>query len=351
MISKLTAASCAALLGATLLACGAPPGEGADTPGSVTFVGWGGQGQEAMTTMFFEPFSEETGIGITQDTGSSPTKLAQMVDAGQVIWDVMDYGAEIGLTDNPDLEEIDCAVVACADFDEGLFPAYPQGVPLYVLGIVLTYNTDLVTEAPQTRADALFDTTTYPGKRAFNGIGGTYTSLLTTALIADGVDQDELYPLDIERALRKIETIRDDIIVYQESSQCVNLVASGEAVFGDCYNGRAKLARDEGLPIDYIWSQQALVADYVMVPRGTPNRENAMQLVAYLTDRENSGRFSELMAYAGGNPHATVDEEFRENSPIENAGDGVHRPVPPGLDWWPDNRETVIDRMAEWFNE
>ncbi len=352
-LKRMIATSAGLALVTALAACGGDgggDGSGGDA-GSVTFAGWGGTGQEALTAAYFEPFTEETGIEVRQDTPSSTSKLEQMVQSGNVIWDIMDYGPEVGLRDNPNLEQIDCDIVSCEDFEDAPFPVLPQGVPMYIISFVLTYNTDLVTEAPETRADALFDTEKYPGKRAINGISGTYGTLIEPALLADGVKQEDLYPLDVERALKKIETIRDDIIVYKESSECVNLVASGEAIFGDCYNGRAKLAKDEGQPIDFIWSQQTLAADYAMVPKGAPNKENAMKLIAYMTNKENSAKVSERFAYAGGNPLSEAPAGFEDNSPLAHIGEGEHRAIYGGMDWWAENRADVIERMAEWFNE
>ncbi|MGW6456781.1 extracellular solute-binding protein [Streptomyces sp. NPDC055078] len=336
---------------AVLAACGGDGGSGGGGKRTVTFAGWGGTGQEALTAAYFKPFTESTGIEVAQDKPSSTSKLEQMVKADNVIWDVMDYGSEVGLTDNPNLEKIDCAVVSCDDFKNAPFPVLPQGVPMYIISFVLTYNTDLVKTPPQTRAEALFDTKTYPGKRAINGISGTYGTLIEPALLADGVKQEDLYPLDIERALKKIETIRDDIIVYKESSECVNLVASGEAIFGDCYNGRAKLAKDEGQPVDFIWSQQTLAADYAMIPKGAPNKDNAMKLIAYMTNKENSARVSERFAYAGANPLATIPKGFEANSPLAHIGKGEHRAIYGGQEWWAAHRAEVIERMAEWFND
>ncbi|MGW4033121.1 ABC transporter substrate-binding protein [Streptomyces sp. NPDC004838] len=353
-LKRMMAASASLALVAVLAACGGDGGSSSSSgggKGSVTFVGWGGTGQKALTEAWLEPFTKETGIEVVQDTPSLNSKLEQMVKSKNVIWDVMDYGAEIGLVNNPNLEKIDCSIVPCDDFKNAPFKALPQGVPMYIISFVLTYNTNKVKEAPRTRAEAMFDTKKYPGKRAINGISGTYMTLLEPALLADGVAQEDLYPLDIERALKKIETIKDDIIVYKESSECVNLVSSGEAIFGDCYNGRAKKAKDEGLPVDFIWSQQTLAADWAMIPKGAPNKENAMKLIAYMTDKKNSGRISERFAYAGANPLTKAPAGFESNSPLANMGKGEHRPIFGGLDWWPDNRSKVIERMAEWFNK
>jgi putative spermidine/putrescine transport system substrate-binding protein len=332
-----------------LAACGGAPSQAGQGSGSVTFAGWGGAGQKALSAAYFEPFEKATGVKVVQDTPASISKMQQMVAAKSVVWDILDYGPDVGLTNNPDLEMIDCTIVPCADFADAPFKAFPQGIPMYISSFVLTYNTKQVTQPPRTRAEAWFDIAKYPGKRAVNGISGLFSTLIEPALIADGVKQENLYPIDLDRALRKLEEIKDHLIVYKESSECVNLVSSGEAVFGDCYNTRAQLAKDEGLPVDYIWSQQTLFAGYAMVPKGSPNKTNAMKLIAFMADRTHSSDLANHLSYGWGNPLSPAPAGSRRVTPVENMGTGGDAPGFFGNQWWIDNRATVIERMAEWF--
>ena len=39
------------------------------------------------------------------------------------------------------------------------------------------------------------------------------------ALMADGVKPDELYPLDLARATKKLETIKDDIVFWTSGAE------------------------------------------------------------------------------------------------------------------------------------
>jgi putative spermidine/putrescine transport system substrate-binding protein len=125
-----------------LTACSSPGGEGGGG-GSVTFAGYGGVSEEAFTEAWFTPFTHETGIEVIPDSPADYAKIQQMVESGQVIWDVAQVGEDIGVKTNSELlTEIDCDIVDCATFD-GLFPVEKYGMPALVFSVVLAYNTDM----------------------------------------------------------------------------------------------------------------------------------------------------------------------------------------------------------------
>lgn len=331
---------------------GAEGGGGGDA-GTVTFVAWGGSGQEAATEGWLEPFQEETGIKVVQDSPNDYAKLQQMVESGNVIWDVAQSGSDIGVVDDPNgiLTEIDCAVVPC-DQLTGLFGPEKYGVPALVFSVVLGYNTEAFDEAPTSWAD-FFDTEGFPGKRAIyaKDASGGLQGLLDLALIQDGVAIDDLYPLDVDRALDKLATIKDDLIFYNDFAECTNLLATGEAVMANCYNGRIDLAKKEGQPVDLVWSNQVQYADYMVVPKGAPNEENAMKLIAYMTDKETSGQLGNFIAYGSPNPEVEADPEVADTLPTSNELDGNDAPIRIDDAWWTENLEEVNQKWAAWKAE
>ncbi|MBP5801303.1 ABC transporter substrate-binding protein [Microbacterium maritypicum] len=333
----------------TLTACaGGGSGEG----GTVTYTSYGGVAEEAITKAWLEPFAEETGIEVVTDSPTEYSRVQQMVETGQVIWDVVQAGEDIGVRSNSDLlTEIDCTVVDCKSFEDGLFPVEKYGMPVLVFSVVMTYNTDVFKgNEPTTWAD-FFDVEKFPGKRAIYGkaVTGGLNGILEIALIQDGVPIDDLYPLDVERALAKLDTIKDDLIIYNDFSECTTLVATGEAVMGNCYNGRVNIAAEEGQPVGLSWSNQVQFADYLVIPKGAPNTENAMKLLAYIGANENNGRLGEFIAYGPPNPNAAVDPSAADRLPTANDMEGDDRPIK--IDqggWWAENSETLGARWADW---
>ena len=96
-------------------------------------------------------------------------------------------------------------------------------------------------ECPKTWAD-LFDAEKFPGKRTF--YKWSAPGVIEAALLADGVAPDKLYPLDLDRAFKKLDTIKDDIIWWIGGAQSQQLLASAEAPFGQLLERPPDRARE-----------------------------------------------------------------------------------------------------------
>ena len=87
---------------------------------------------------------------------------------------------------------------------------------------------------------AIFDTETFPGMRALEK---RPKKNLEWALLCDGVAKEDLYDVlsttrGVERALAKLDTIKDDVIWWSAGAETPQLLADGEVVMGSTYNGR-----------------------------------------------------------------------------------------------------------------
>jgi len=335
-----------------LLATACGGGGGSDGEKSVTFFGWGGTGQEAVSAAWFTPFTKKTGIKVIEDNPVSFQKLEQAVKADNVPWSVVDMDSSVNLTDNPSLQDIDCSVVACDEFKGGLFPLYKQAVPAYSFSVVIAYNSQKYTEAdaPSGWRD-FFDSKRFPGKRLMRPINEGWAGQLEAALLTDGVDRDKLYPLDVDRALKVFDKVKDDLVVMADDAQCVTNVASGEAVMGSCYNGRTQKAAVEGQPVKIAWGMQNLQVEYFMVPKGAPNSANAQKLIAYSVSKEHNGALSSVIGYDPANPLAKVaeDSKWRDGLGSLHKLKGDEAPIVYDSEWWQKNRAQVIEKLAKWI--
>jgi putative spermidine/putrescine transport system substrate-binding protein len=161
-----------------------------------------------------------------------------MVGAGNVSWDLADVENDFGLEATAGLlEPIDCDVVPCGDLQPDLLRTTGYRVPVMQLALAVAYRSDAGGgAAPASWAD-FFYTASFPGTRTVRR-SGTGSGIIEGALIADGVEPADLYPLDVGRALAKLETIIDDIVWWMDGQACAQMLADGEAVMGLCYNGR-----------------------------------------------------------------------------------------------------------------
>lgn len=143
---------------------------------------------------------------MVQDGPTDYGKLKAMVESGNVQWDVVDVEADFALRAAAEglLEPLDFKVIQRDKIDPRFVSDY--GVGSFFFSFVLGYNEGKLGAAKPQDWTALFDTKTYPGKRAL--YKWPSPGVLELALLADGVAADKLYPLDLDRAFKKLDTIR-----------------------------------------------------------------------------------------------------------------------------------------------
>ena len=300
-------------------ACNPPRQEGV----TLAFTSFGGVYQEAQRKAWLEPYTELTGVQFVEDENSSNATIKAQVESGQVTWDVVDVGNDFGLEANADLlEPLDYSLIPRDEMNQDLGVS-DWRVPYITYGVVLAYNTDETAGAvPEGWAD-FFDTAKIPGKRgAWDYSEG---GMFEFALMADGVAPDELYPLDLERATAKLDTIKDDLVFWTSGAESQELIGSGEVAMSMMWNGRAWSAKNiDQKPVDIQWNQQIVTADYLVVPKGTPNKEAAMRFIAYTACAENNGKPSEFIPSGPTNVNSTPNEAMVNDLSVTNADNAAY---------------------------
>ena len=187
---------------------------------------YGGVWESSWRKAFFEPFTAQTGIAIKTVPGVSFAKLKAQVQTRNFEWDVInlgdvEYGQAVleGL-----LEKVDKAAAKTDQLPPHMVRDY--GITSYSLGTNLVYRKDKFPNGgPQSWAD-FWDAKRFPGPRCM--YDRSYTCL-AFALLADGVPVDKLYPMDLDRAFRKLSELKPHIKVWwREGSQSQQLIRDGE---------------------------------------------------------------------------------------------------------------------------
>ena len=298
----------------TSAACNPPRQEGV----TLTFVSFGGVYQEAQRKAWLEPYTELTGVQFTEDENSSNATIKAQVEAGQVTWDVVDVGNDFGLEAHKDLlEPLDFSLIPRDELNEALGIS-DYRIPDITYGVVLAYNTDATAgKVPEGWAD-YFDTTKIPGKRgAWDYSEG---GMFEFALMADGVAPADLYPLDLPRATAKLDTIKDDIVFWGSGAESQELIGSGEVAMTMIWNGRGWSAKNsDNKPVEIQWNQQIVTADYLVVPKGSPNKDAAMKFIAYTACAEVNAGPSEFIPYGPTNTKSTANPAMVNDLSVSNA--------------------------------
>ena len=309
------AASASAGASSASAACNPPRQEGV----TLSFVSFGGAYQEAQRKAWLEPYTELTGVKFTEDENSLNATIKAQVESGQVTWDVVDVGNDFGLEANASLlEELDYSLIPEAEVNKDLGPSKWR-VPDITYGVVLGYNTEVLGagKVPAGWAD-YFDTAKFPGKRGVwdYSEGGIFE----IALMADGVKPADLYPLDLPRATKKLDTIKDDLVLWKTGAESQELIGSGEVAMTLIWNGRGWSAKNtDGKPVEIQWNQQIVTADYLVVPKGSPNKDAAMKFIAYTICAENNAKPSQYIPYGPTNVNAKPAADKLADLSVSNA--------------------------------
>ena len=310
---------------------------------NMVFSSWGGTTQDAQKAAWASPFTEKTGITVVQDGPTDYGKLKAMVEAGEVTWDVVDvegdYAAQAGK--NGQLEKLDFSVIDKSKLDPRFVTDYSVGSFYY--SFVIGCNADAVSACPKTWAD-LFDTTKFPGKRTF--YKWSAPGVIEAALLADGVAADKLYPLDLDRAFKKLDTIKSDIVWWSGGAQSQQLLASAEAPFGSVWNGRMTALAASGIKTETSWEQNITAADSLVVPKGSPNAEAAMKFIAMATSAEPQAALAKATGYAPINVDSAklMDPETAKTLPDQQTASQVNA----DMNYWADNRDAIGEKWYAW---
>lgn len=310
---------------------------------SIVFTSWGGTTQDAQTKAWAEPFAAETGINVLQDGPTDYGKIKAMVESGNVSWDVVDvegdYAAQAGKAGL--LEPLDFTVIDKSRLDPRFVTDYSVGSFYY--SFVIGCNADAVGECPKTWAD-LFDTEKFPGKRTF--YKWSAPGVIEAALLADGVAPADLYPLDLDRAFKKLDTIKGDIIWWSSGAQSQQMLASAETPFGSFWNGRLIALADSGITVETSWDQNITAADSLVVPKGAKNKAEAMKFIALATSAKPQAEMAAATGYAPINldAPAEMDPELRATLPDQQAATQVNA----DMNYWAEHRDEIGERWYAW---
>lgn len=312
----------------------------------------GGAFLETQEKAIFEPFGRMTGVKViveTRETDLYETLKAEAA-SGLTKQDVVyTVGTPIfcAIRDGL-LEPIDYTVVN----KNNLLPwaAHSHAVASVVYSLILSYNTATFPDAAKCPASwrDFFDVERFPGPRALReGPVGN----LEIALLADGVDPEKLYPLDVERAFRKLEEIKPHVKVWwKEGDEPPALLTDGEVVISSAYNGRIWAARQKGSPLAVEWNQGLLDSGWWAVPKGLPEerKKRAMEFIAFASRAEPQANQAKIITYGPTNIYAMtkVPDDMRMDLPTEETN--LKKQIRIDNEWWLKNDAAVLKRWNEW---
>jgi putative spermidine/putrescine transport system substrate-binding protein len=341
----------ALLAGAALIStAGAPQADAAD---DLTIVSWGGAYQESQRKAFFEPFIAEGNKITEEEYNGEIAKIRAMVESKSVTWDVLDVDTQTALAACAEgiLETIDWGKLG---LDRSKFIGAEQqdcAVPNIVYSTIIAWDTSKTPNGPTSIAD-VFDLQKFPGKRALQK--NPFINL-EWALIADGVPQAEVYkllntPEGVDRAFKKLDTIKKEVVWWEAGAQPPQLLADGQVVMTSAWNGRIQNAVvNDKKPFKILWDQQGFDWDWWAIPKGGPNVEGAYRFIAFASDADRMAEQTKYIAYGPANKDAIpkVSPEVLPHLPTAEAN--MTTALIPDNQFWADNGDQLRERFNSWL--
>lgn len=316
----------------------------------IVYATWGGSWEQAMRKAWFDPFTKKTGIEVVAAPGNTYGKLRAMVEAGKVEWDVVEVLPDfqyIGAKDNL-IEKMDFKIIDKSQLVKGDDFVTEWSVPQVLWTRTMFYSTKQFSadKHPMTWAE-VWDLKRFPGKRTFSSANPN-SGFMEAALLADGVPADKLFPLDVDRALKSLSRIRDQIVWYGTNAQAEQFMTDGQAVTGCVPDGRALSAIGRGAPVAIEYNQSFLTWSTMVVPRGAPNRDGAMKFLAFALTPEAQAAIAEDYTYGPVTPRA-FDLIPPERARMLSGGPQQQgKYILANEKWWGENLKTATEKFNAW---
>jgi len=321
--------------------------EGSLAGKTLTFVSYGGIFQDGQLKAL-EDFVQKSGVTLLSDGPTEIAKLQAQVEAGNVMWDVVDTGDYLPFVHCGTLfQKLDFSKLDISKIPEG--QVGDCSVPAMNYGILFLYNKEKYKDNPPQGWADFFDTEKFPGSRGIPGYAEPEGYMIELALLNDGVAKDQMFPADIDRALNKWRGMRDDLILWTTGAESQQMMESGEADMIMVWSGRGKAALENGADYAPVWQDWVVVKDQLTIPVGVKETDAAHALINAYLGKHAQEVMAEETSYSPINLDAQpkVDEltaAFMTNTPEKQA-----MAYNQDITYWVEHYDELTEKWAEFI--
>jgi putative spermidine/putrescine transport system substrate-binding protein len=167
--------------------------------------------------------------------------------------------------------------------------------------------------------------------------------------MADGVTPDKLYPLDIDRAFRKMDQIKPNINVWWTTgAQSAQVLIDKECVLGTAWHGRFFTAIKDGAPIAIDFNQGIIHRTPFGIPRGAKDAYWGQRFLALLTEPQLQAKYANLMSYPGLHQDAIKYTDPAMLPFLPTSENNLGKQAWSNAAWWNDNADKLEERWNRW---
>ena len=312
----------------------------------------GGIYSKAYGAVYYRPFTQKTGIEVVgvQAAAEPVAQIRSMVETKNYTWDMakisqpaillLTSGGKVmlekhGLENDPLVKTIPAQFMS------------PYGVGTNVYSTVLAYREEAFKgrAAPKSWAD-FWNVKDFPGRRALRKHP---FDTLEEALMASGVPNAQVYPLDLDRAFKALDQIKPKVDVWWNSgAQVEQMLKSGEVDLIATWVSRAQSANADGAKIGIIWDQDIWGVGSWSILAGTPNAEACREFIKFASDPQRMASLVQYFAAGVTQPDAFkyIKPELAKDCPTHP--DNIKTGLQIDAKYWLENQAAVIERFNGW---
>jgi putative spermidine/putrescine transport system substrate-binding protein len=177
------------------------------------------------------------------------------------------------------------------------------------------------------------------------------------ALLADGVAPGDVYktldtPEGLDRAFTKLAALKP--IWAHDSKDALEWVKNGQAVMATALNG--DLQADKDFTPGVIWDHQLYELDVFGIPAGNPNKQRALDYIAYATGSAPLAAMADWVAFgpARHSALALVKNNPETGTPVRpllpTAPENFVQAFAVDDGWWLTHGEAIASRWREFVS-
>jgi mannopine transport system substrate-binding protein len=322
----------------------------------VVIVTTGGSFEQNLRQFMYEPFTRETGIRVVPVSASGADQIARvqaMIGSGRVTWDIY-FSGEIQAASERHRALTEDLTEFCARFADraDLLPGACNAS-----GVLSAYGTTLIAWNAERFPDGgpagwadFWNIARFPGPRAFPNFNDPWR-VMAAALMADGVPPERIFPIDVERALRKLQEIRPHVgLWWRTGDQSTQGFRNAEYVVGLIWQTRASVLRGEGRRIAWTQNQGFLIGDRMSLIRGAPNRDSALRFLEYyLSATDGQAQRCERETCTPPSRAAIARMSAGARAMIPTSDAALRQLVLPDAAWINANAAMLLERWNRWI--
>jgi putative spermidine/putrescine transport system substrate-binding protein len=311
----------------------------------------GGSFDEIKREHVYEPFRKATGIEIVP-VAATVAKVLAMHRAGQMEVDLIDTGDDtlLELHLAGALMPIDYSAFKLTNPDD-LDPAVKrkEQVGNFVYAMITGFRTDTYPKGKEPKTWAEFwDIKAFPGPRTMPDMASGSPNL-EFALIADGVAQDKVYPIDVDRAFKAMSRVRPAVTKFWDTGALsTQMLTDKEVVLATLWSTRLGVAIDKGAPLGAQWNQNMVLVQSYGIPVGSRNVKAAQQFIDFSLQPDIQANWMRAYKAVPANKKAyaaTAPELVNPQTNQPWTQSGFNRDI----EWWAANRNRVNTAWSKWI--